>query len=222
MTGPKKIHQSNNVHLRRYDWKTRDISPKWWFVKNNQISLVGGFNPPGNMLVKIGSFLKVFSVQKTYLKPPLSSFLQSSFSNLTLRTWNIWNVGPRHVENMHPFMFWSPQTNPSCLMSVSRVSPIFLKAHSHIVRGSMGRTASLSTWMFDFFMVNSQQNQGQALWTTKYPERRSWFASQKKSLKKNSYTREFTNMTSWKITISNRTYMTYIFKEGGGCSSQSC
>lgn len=61
----------------------------------------------------------------------------------------------------------------------------------------------------------------QALCKTKYPERRSWFASQKNLWKKNSYTPEFTNMTSWKIPISNRTYMTYIFKEGGGCSHVS-
>ena len=147
------MHQSNNVHLRRYDWKTRDIFPKWWFVKNNQISLVGGFSPPGNRLVKLGSFLEVFSVKKTYLKPPLSSFLQSYFSNLTVIV-KCWEHTP------HPFMFWSPQTNPSCLMSVmsvSRVSPFFLKP---IFRGSMGLTVSLSTWMFDFFMVNSQQKQG--------------------------------------------------------------
>ena len=81
------------------------------------------------------------------------------YCNHISATWLwLWNVGLWNVENIHPFVFWSPQTNPSCLMSVSRVSPgLFLKP---IVRGSMGGTVSLSTWMFDFFMVNSQQKQG--------------------------------------------------------------
>ena len=164
------------------------------------------------------------------------------YCNHISATWLwLWNVGLWNVENIHPFVFWSPQTNPSCLMSVSRVSPgLFLKP---IVRGSMGGTVSLSTWMFDFFMVNSQQKQGLfmgkhyktrvdkhptnflsriASYTAKLCEQHNIlkefheFATQKHLWKKTATPLSSLTWQTGKIPISNRTYTS---SRIGVCSS---
>ena len=175
MNHQKKYTNQTTFTSGGNDWKTRDIFPKWWFVTNNQISLVGGFNPPGNMLVKIGSFLKVFSVQKTYLKPPLSSLLQSYFSNLTL------------IVKCWAMKCW--EHTPLCVLITSNKSKLFdvrfksltrpfLKAHRPRIHGRNSIFIYMNVW----FLYGKQSAKTRFVYG-KALQNKGWQASYKLSVK---------------------------------------